>query len=119
MAHIEVVDGNIGWDERYFPAPPSVPGYAPRELNEHERAIEQTCARLIRGEASARMVCDTVEVWARSCTRIPDFASPRHIDVIARYARMRVLKFIERKYSPFAIVDETRTLLKTAGLDPG
>ncbi len=119
MAQIEVVDGNTGWDEKHFPAPPPVPGYAPRELNEHERTLEQTCARLIRGEACARAVCDEAEKWARSCTRIPDFANASSIDTIVRSLRTKVLEFIERKYSPFAIVDETRTLLKTAGLDPG
>jgi hypothetical protein len=119
MALIEVADGNVGWDERYFPELPHVPGYAPRVLNEHERALERACARHTRGEASTGVVCDAVEEWARSCARDPDFANPKRIDVIVRYLRTKARDFIERKYSPFVIVDETRALLKTAGLDPG
>ncbi|MHB1086322.1 MAG: hypothetical protein ACYCZ0_01070 [Minisyncoccota bacterium] len=119
MAQIEVADGNVGWDEKHFPAPPPVPGYAPRMLSEHERALEGACTRLTRDEASTRMVCDAIEEWARGCARDPHFANPRHIDVIVRYLRTKARDFIERKYSPAAIVDETRALLKTAGLDPG
>jgi len=118
MAQVEVVD-NLVWDEKHFPAPPAVPGYAPRELNHHERALEGVSARLARGDASTRMVCDAVEEWARSCARDPHFANPRHIDVIVRYLRTKARDFIERGYSPFVIVDETRAILKTAGLDPG
>ncbi|TSC63077.1 MAG: hypothetical protein Athens041674_325, partial [Parcubacteria group bacterium Athens0416_74] len=100
-------------------APPPVPGYAPRELNHHERALESACTRFASGKASTGVVCDAVEEWARSCVRNPDFGNPRHIDVIVRYLRTKARDFIERKYSPAAIVDETRALLKTAGLDPG
>lgn len=119
MAQIEVVDGNVGWDEKHFPAPPHVPGYAPRKLSSREHALERACTRLTCDEASTRAVCDAVEEWTRSCARDATFADPRHIDVIVRYLRTKARDFIERKYSPAAIVDETRALLKTAGLDPG
>lgn len=120
MVQIEVVDKNVGWDERHFPAPPPVSGYAPRALNEHESALEDACARLSPGdESTVREVCEMVEKWARSCPRSPHFTSFTRTDEIVRYIRTKVLDFVERKYSPCAIVDETRILLKTAGLDPG
>ena len=98
-------------DVKHFPVPPRVLGYLPRELTVPEQILELDC-EFGKRERVKFIVAYGIRISAESQRRMQTT-----IDRLTQDARDLVDRCFNRRYSPFAIVEEIRQFRINNGLD--
>jgi hypothetical protein len=98
-------------DRHYFPTPPRVEGYVPRQLSTFESQIEACWRQGASLAAIEEEVKELVDGWVRSLADT-DFLREDEVDTLVKGAQqVASSRILDHNDAPFAVVEEVRAFL--------